>query len=107
MARGTEAKEIIKNRILETFEGSFLNDGGKEIRIPIMEDGSLCQIKVTLTCAKTNVENPEAGSCESSENSAIMPSNNNTAESEIVINGPTPEEKKAVADLCKKLGLVE
>lgn len=57
MARGSSAKEEITKKLLETFEGSFLYNGGKEIRIPMMEDGSLVQIKVALTCAKENVEN--------------------------------------------------
>jgi hypothetical protein len=56
MARGSQAKEEITKKLLETFEGSFLYNGGKEIRIPMMEDGSLLQIKVALTCAKENVE---------------------------------------------------
>lgn len=66
MARGTESKEIITRKILETFENSFKYD--KEIRIPIVENGELIQIKVTLTAAKVNVENggdtavPVAGS---------------------------------------------
>jgi hypothetical protein len=55
MARGTESKEIITRKILETFENSFKYD--KEIRIPIVENGELIQIKVTLTAAKVNVEN--------------------------------------------------
>ena len=51
MARGSEQKEIIIQKILETFAGSFLYNGGKEIRIPIDD----IQIKVALTCAKENV----------------------------------------------------
>ena len=49
--RGATEKEIITNKILETFEGSFVYNCGKEIRIPIGE----VQIKVALTCAKENV----------------------------------------------------
>ncbi len=55
MARGAEAKNIVTAKILETFEGAFPYD--KEIRIPIAENGEIIQIKVTLTCAKVNVEN--------------------------------------------------
>ena len=51
MAKGQIAKQEITKKILETFEGSFLYDGGKEIRIPIIEEGNLVQVKVTLTCA--------------------------------------------------------
>ena len=38
-ARGTESKTKITEKILNTFEGSFLND--KEIRIPMNENGEL------------------------------------------------------------------
>ena len=47
---GSEEKEIVKQKILEVFSNSFVYD--KEIRIPL--NGR--QIKVTLTCAKVNVE---------------------------------------------------
>ena len=53
MAKGQIAKEAIINKILETFEGSFKYD--KEVRIPFNENGEPVQIKVTFTCAKTNV----------------------------------------------------
>ena len=57
MAKGALAKENIINKILETFEGAFKYD--KEIRIPMMENGEEVQIKVALTCAKTNVDRGE------------------------------------------------
>ena len=53
-AKGSISKEIIVQKILDTFDGAFKFD--KEIRIPMIEDGAEVQIKVTLTCAKTNVE---------------------------------------------------
>ena len=53
-ARGSISKEIIVQKILDTFDGAFKFD--KEIRIPMIEDGAEVQIKVALTCAKTNVE---------------------------------------------------
>jgi hypothetical protein len=56
MARGQIFKEEISKKILEAFPGSFKYDGGKEIRICGTEDGEPIQIKVTLTCAKINVE---------------------------------------------------
>lgn len=54
MARGSQSKEIVTKKILETFSGSFQYD--KEIRIPLMENGELIQLKCVLTCAKVNVE---------------------------------------------------
>ena len=56
MPKGTVAKTIISKKILDTFEGAFPYNDGKEIRIPIEEDGEIIQIKVTLTAAKVAVE---------------------------------------------------
>lgn len=49
--KGATEKQIIIDKILEVFDGSFIYNGGKEIRIPIDD----VQIKVTFTCAKENV----------------------------------------------------
>ena len=54
MAKGQITKDIITEKILETFKGSFKYD--KEIRIPYIENGEEIQIKCVLTCAKTNVD---------------------------------------------------
>ena len=40
-AKGTEAKKIIMNKILESFPNSFLYNDGKEIRINIQENGEV------------------------------------------------------------------
>lgn len=53
-ARGTESKEVIIAKLLETFGGAFRYN--KEIRIPMIENGEEVQIKITLTAAKQNVE---------------------------------------------------
>jgi hypothetical protein len=50
MARGSESKENITKKLLETFCGSFVN--GKEIRVPMVENGEVIEIKITLTAAK-------------------------------------------------------
>jgi hypothetical protein len=105
-ARGSISKENIKNKILETFKGSFLWDNDKEIRIPVLENGEPVQIKVTLTCAKTNVENDEndGGVAVFSETKAASAS---TPVTKTSVAEPTAEEKQAVADLCAKLGLTQ
>ena len=56
MAKGSESKSIFYAKILETFEGSFMYNDGKEIRIPFKEDGKDIQLKIVATCAKDNVE---------------------------------------------------
>lgn len=96
MARGTESKEIITRKILETFENSFKYD--KEIRIPIVENGELIQIKVTLTAAKVNVESggdtavPVAGNTSTTVNSS----------DDLKI---TEQEKKETMELLQSLNL--
>ena len=102
--RGAEAKKEITAKILETFQGSFPYD--KEIRIPIMEDGSLLQIKCVLTCAKTNVDNggdTAIPGIKVSENNI----DNRSAEpaTSEFMNEPTEEEKAKVNQLLQALGL--
>ena len=93
MARGAESKEIITQKILETFDGSFKYD--KEIRIPIMENGEIIQIKVTLTAAKINVEN---GGDSAIPTAAAAVNSNTSVEL-------TDQEKKEVNDLLTSLNL--
>ena len=96
MARGSIAKEAITQKILDTFEGSFVY--GKEIRIPYSEDGNRVEIKITLTCAKENVggnDNDFTIKQEDAEN--IM--------AKAVSAIPTEQEKANIADLMSRLGL--
>ena len=108
MARGAVSKEEVMNKILSTFEGSFKYD--KEVRIPMVENGELIQIKVTLTAAKTNVEPggdtvmPGAVKSKATSTSVSAVSNIGSASSHFM-NEPTEEEKKNVAELISKLGL--
>lgn len=103
MAKGAVAKEQIFAKMLEVFEGSFIYNGGKELRIPWDENGTEVQIKVALTCAKDMVSasgesaKPAAAASESAPASAFP------APKKIV--EPTEEEKQNVADLLSALGL--
>ena len=91
MARGSQAKQEIAQKILDTFEGSFAYD--KELRVPVYENGELIQVKITLTAAKTNVE-PAGGQVVE------------TAEAKPVVSATvTEEEKQQVNDLVARLGL--
>lgn len=95
MARGTESKEIITRKILETFENSFKYD--KEIRIPIVENGELIQIKVTLTAAKVNVESGGDTAVPVAGNAPTVNSSDN-----LMI---TEQEKKETMELLQSLNL--
>lgn len=102
-AKGSVLKEEITNKILECFPGSFRYD--KEIRIPGIENSENLQIKITLTCAKVNVENggdiavPGAATATKTATASVSPAPTG------FMNEPTAEEKQAVADLISKLGL--
>lgn len=94
MARGAEAKQNVMNKIMEVFPDAFLY-GSKELRIPMQENGERVEIKVALTCAKTNVGGND-GSVES-ETQTEVASN--------VIAAPTEEEKANITNLMNRLGL--
>ena len=109
MARGTESKSYITKKILETFEGSFLYNDGKEIRIPLKEDREIVQIKVTLTCAKTNVSTEDSTPAEFKTTSAANASNelnfeDTPAPSPATVN-TTPEERANIARLVEKFNI--
>lgn len=102
MAKGQQLKKDIQNKILEIFPGSFLYNDAKEIRICGTEGGELVQIKVTLTCAKENVEigadNAIPGDFPAPKMTTPTPERNTPVQ-------PTEDEKQKVADLLKSLGL--
>lgn len=104
MARGAEAKKIVTTKLLETFNGAFLYNDGKEVRIPIEENGEEIQIKVALTAAKENVY-PGGDNALPGETIEKIESVSQTQERTEPIKKPTKEELKNVNDLLKALGL--
>ena len=101
MAKGQITKDIITEKILETFKGSFKYD--KEIRIPYIENGEEIQIKCVLTCAKTNVdaggENAIPG-----ETQTILSEDKTQVTNKETIE-ITQEEKNNVSKINAKLGI--
>ena len=96
-ARGSIAKEEIKSKILATFEGSFEN--GKELRIPMQENGETVEIKITMVCAKDIVGGGVAVS-------TLTQSETDTKEAPPwASKEPTEEEKSKVEDLLNQLNL--
>lgn len=103
--RGAVAKQEIGAKILEVFEGAFYYNNGKEIRIPVEENGSIIQIKIQMTAAKDNVS--PTGKTEVVKPAAVAkePATTSNFPSPKKKVEPTPEEKKNVEDLLKALGL--
>ena len=99
-ARGSESKNIIIAKLLETFAGSFIYD--KNVIIPMVENGESLQIKIALTCAKTNVESGMDNAIPGAEIAT-------TATPKVIDNHGvaevTEEEKQNVLKAMKALGL--
>lgn len=101
MAKGQESKNIILQKILDSFEGAFIYD--KEIRVPMIENGEEVQIKITLTAAKVavapggDVALPTAAQDNRIDFTA-QPVKDTIVEA-------TAEEKENVKNLLKSLGL--
>lgn len=96
MAKGAASKTAITNKLLEIFDGSFVYNEGKEIRIPMIENGETVQIKVTLTAAKVAVE---AGA------DTAIPGTTPEVNAEGAVKEITSDEKNEVNDLISALGL--
>ena len=104
MARGQIAKAEIANKILSNFEGSFSYNDGKEIRIPIVENGEDIQIKVTLTAAKENVTPGDENAMPGDDTVTVANVATKVASKTETVE-PTKEELNNVSDLLKALGL--
>ena len=107
MARGTESKNIITAKLLETFAGSFIYD--KNIIIPMVENGENLQIKIALTCIKTNVSAEDSTPVEFKTTPAANASNelnfeDTPAPSPSTVN-TTPEERANIARLVEKFNI--
>lgn len=102
-ARGAESKNIITEKILETFEGSFKYD--KEIRVPIIENGEEIQIKIVLTAAKTNVAAGGDTALPGTKTVVTGMTESGFETKTVDAIEPTAEEKSRVADLFESLGL--
>ena len=96
--RGTQAKTEIGTKILETFEGSFIDADQKTIRIPWIEGGNPLEIKITMTAAKDIVG---GGASPKPQEVDLTP----TATIPEGSFEMTSEEKKEVIDIIHTLNL--
>lgn len=95
-AKGAVSKQIVTDKIIEMFPGAFIY--GKELRIPMDEDGQTVEIKVALTCAKTNVGGNGVFVDNQGQASAFPDATPASTE-------PTAEEKENISKLMDRLGL--
>lgn len=100
--KGNSSKQIIFDKILKTFDGAFMADE-KTLRIPLVEDGTPIEIKVSLTAAKDIVGGGAVSSI--AEQDSAFPPPINAAPTKNHHIEATPEEKQRVADLMAKFNL--
>lgn len=101
--KGSISKEIVTKKILDIFEGSFQYE--KEIRLPMQENGEEIQLKLTLTCAKTNVNPGGDVVLPGEKDNEINFGEIKTEEKTVQHVEPTQEEKETVQRLAKMLNL--
>lgn len=104
-ARGTLAKQTIKDKLAEVFSGKFyVSADGKEIRISCEENGEEVQIKIAMTCAKDNIDMGTS----SFINFETATNNDNSSNEKVTeVTKPSEEEKERVKTLCQQLGLLK
>lgn len=107
MAKGQLSKEIITKKLLEVFDEAFIYD--KNIIIPMVENGEEVQIKVALTCSKTNVERPEGSNISAFETVGTTTPKALALKDSPGLQGkdaaPTSEEQTRIKELLEKLGM--
>lgn len=91
--RGSVSKEKFIQKILETFEGSFLVSDKKEIRIPYVEDNTNIELKISVVCAKDII-----GGGDQVQSNIATPAS-------APVEPPTEAEVKEVRNLIEELGL--
>lgn len=105
MAKGAESKNVIFNKLLEVFPGSFMQDD-KILRIPMQENGDTVEIKVTLTAAKDILG--AAAPAQATANAGEFNWDDAPAQSTVEATAAaslTEEEKERVKKMMEALGL--
>ena len=102
-AKGTESKNSIFQKLQEIYPDSFWEDQGKILRIPLDENGSRVEIKVSLTAAKTNLGDETVKSA--FEASSPFEKSTSSVEKAKEMLEPTQEEKDNISKLIASLGL--
>ena len=102
MAKGAESKSIIFDKLLATFNGSFMQDD-KILRIPMTENGEIVEIKVTLTAAKDILGEGTVSTVPDREKSAFEVEPVATVKNTVESCALTEDETQNIMDLAKIL----
>lgn len=97
MAKGSSSKEILIAKLKEVYPDSFMYE--KNLIIPFIEDGQKIQLKVALTCCKTNIEQGGDVAVPGAQAPTVSAPTNEKTPIE-----PTSEEKKNISDFLSSMG---
>lgn len=97
-AKGSSSKEILIAKLKEVYPNAFMYE--KNLIVPFIEDGQEIQLKVALTCCKTNIE--QGGDVAIPGATEVAPKVSAPAATASV--EPTAEEKQNVSDFLKSMG---
>lgn len=110
MAKGSVAKAELFAKIQEIFPNAFWEDENKILRVPMSEEGSRVEIKITLTAAKNNLGGDDVPGAFGNAAPApkVQPSGFNESNMPAPANESlemTQEEKDNVVKMMAALGL--
>lgn len=103
MARGAVAKATVENRIREAFGADFVGSNGKELFVWADDGNERVQIKIAMTCPKTNYEGGDVMAA-ATFNTAASASTDWTSQTVAPVE-LTEDEKQTVNSLLERLGL--
>lgn len=103
MARGANAKVQVENQIRQAFGENFVGSDGKALYVWADDGNEKVQIKIALTCPKTNFEGTDVIPATSTKSGGFDLGDGRTAET--APTELTAEEKQTVSELLSKLGL--
>lgn len=101
MARGSQAKIAVTNKIANAFGGDYISESGGKIYVWADDGGERVQIAIALTCPKVMIDAPQSsapiGGWDFSDDAAPAPA---PVKAEV-----TEDEKQNIAELMARLGL--
>lgn len=103
MAKGTNAKNAVINKIAMAFGTDYIGDIDKKVYVWADDGGEKVQIAIALTCPKNPVET--GGVSTAPVSGWDFSDNVVTASAPVSKAEITPEEQARIADMMSRLGL--
>ena len=100
MAKGSQAKVNVTNRIAQAFGDDWIGEVNKKLYVWANDGGERVQISIALTCPKVQVDAPDKNYVPDNDWSDDAVSAQPVVKAEI-----TEEEKKNISELMERLGL--